>query len=86
VQNTLIANTTAYYTNQTNSAQPVCSNNNYFEAIGFFTPAYVTNAKIDVSGNHTTLDPGFANAAAGDFKLSNQTLIDNQIGDPRWRQ
>jgi hypothetical protein len=85
VRNTLIAATDGYYTNQASTTQPVCLNNNYFNAIGFFTPAYVTNVKIDDSGTHTTLDPGFANAAEGDFTISNQTLIDNQVGDPRWR-
>lgn len=85
VQNTLIAATDGYYTNQASSAQPTCSNNNYFNAVGFFTPAYVTNAKVDVSGDFTTLDPGFADAAAGDFTITNQALIDNAVGDPRWR-
>jgi hypothetical protein len=86
VKNTLIAATDGYYTNQPTTTQPTFVNNNYFGAAGFATAAYVTNAKHDNSGTHTTLDPGFANAAAGDFTLSNQTLIDNQIGDPRWRQ
>lgn len=86
VKNTLIAGTDGYYTNQPTTTQPSCVNNNYFGSAGFFTAAYVTNAKHDNSGTHTTLDPGFANAAGGNFTLSNQTLIDNQIGDPRWRQ
>lgn len=85
VQNSLFAATDGYYTNQAATTQPTCANNNYFNAVGFFTPAYVTNAKTDVSGNHTTLDPGFVNAAAGDFTITNQTLIDNAVGDPRWR-
>lgn len=85
VRNTLIAATDGYYTNQTSSSQPDCSDNNYFNAVGFFTSAYVTNAKIDLSGDYTTLDPGFVNAATGDFTITNQTLIDNAVGDPRWR-
>ena len=86
VRNSLFAATDGYYTNQPSSSQPTCSNNNYFNAVGFFTPAYVTNAKSDISGNHTTLDPGFTNAANGDFTVSNQELKDNGIGDPRWLQ
>lgn len=85
VRNTLIAATDGYYTNQASTVQPVCSNNNYFNAVGFTTPAYVTNAKIDISTNFTTLDPGFVNAAAGNFTITNQTLLDNAVGDPRWR-
>jgi len=30
--------------------------------------------------------PGFTDAANGNFKVSNQTIIDNEIGDPRWRK
>jgi hypothetical protein len=86
VQNTLFAGTTGYYTNQSSSSQPTCSNNNYFNSPGFTTVDYVVGAKIDLSSNFTTLDPGFADAAAGNFTISNQTLLDNAVGDPRWRQ
>lgn len=85
IRNTLIAATDGYYTNQSASSQPNCNNNNYFNAVGFYTDAYVTAAKIDQSGNYTTADPGFADAAAGDFTISNQSLIDRAVGDPRWR-
>lgn len=85
VKNTLIAETLGYYTNQANTTQPECSLNNYFNASGFYTDGYVSNAKIDLSGNYTTLDPGFANVANGDFTITNQTLLDNEVGDPRWR-
>jgi hypothetical protein len=30
------------------------------------------------------LDPGFVNAAAGNFTVSSQALIDSKTGDPRW--
>jgi hypothetical protein len=85
IRNTLIAATDGYYTNQSGSSQPNGNNNNYFNAIGFYTDAYVANAKIDLSGNYTTVDPGFADTAAGDFTVSNQDLIDRAVGDPRWR-
>ncbi len=85
VTNTIIATTAGYYTNQANSAQPACSDNNYFNAPGFLTGgSEVSGAKFDISGNHTLLDPGFANPATGNFTVSNQTLIDNRTGDPRW--
>jgi hypothetical protein len=85
VKNTIIAGTAGLYTNQPLSSQPTCANNNYFNAPGFYTPDYVTNVKVDVSGNYTTLDPGFADPIVGDFTVSNQTLIDGKVGDPRWR-
>lgn len=60
---------------------PTFSNNNYFNAPGFFN----TSQYIFDTGNYTELDPGFVNAAAGNFTVTNQTLIDNAVGDPRWR-
>lgn len=84
VSNTLIAETDGVFTNQTSTSQPACSNNNYFNAPGFHTAGYVSNVKIDESGNFTTLDPGFADAANRDFTVSHQTIIDERIGDPRW--
>jgi hypothetical protein len=88
VTNTIIAETTGYYTNQTSTSQPSCSNNNYFNAPRFYDLAaeVIANQKVDNSGTHTTLDPGFADAANGNFKVSNQDLIDDGIGDPRWIQ
>lgn len=32
----------------------------------------------------TEADPQFANAENGDFTISNQDMIDNKVGDPRW--
>lgn len=88
VRNTLIAASDGYYTNQTSTSQPTCSNNNYFNAPGFYTSPYltVTNLKIDNSGTHSTLDPGFVDAANGNFKVTNQTVKDKNVGDPRWLQ
>jgi hypothetical protein len=83
VQNNLFAETTAYYSNQSGT-DPTTTfiNNNYFNAPGF----YATNTVYDTTTTYTTLDPGFVNAATGNFTVTNQTLLDNQVGDPRWRQ
>lgn len=72
---------TGYYSNQAATTDPACSNNNYFNAPAFYTGSL----KLDKSSSYTTLDPGFINAESGDFKITNQALIDNNIGDPRWR-
>lgn len=86
VTNSIIAETAALYTNQSLSAQPECSMNNYFNAPAFVTGGTdLAGVKFDLSSNYTILDPGFANPANGNFTISNQTLIDNKIGDPRWR-
>ncbi|WP_242410302.1 DUF5123 domain-containing protein [Flavobacterium sp. Root901] len=81
VKNTLIASTTAIYTNQAGTTAPVFSKNYYYNAQGFMDAAINLN-KIDASG--TTADPQFVNAVGSDFTVKNQTLIDNHIGDPRW--
>ncbi len=60
---------------------PTFSNNNYFNAPGFTN----TSQYIYDSGNFTELDPGFVDASSGDFTVTNQTLLDNAVGDPRWR-
>ncbi|MDR2129993.1 MAG: DUF4957 domain-containing protein [Odoribacteraceae bacterium] len=77
----IIALSQGIYTNQAATTVTELKNNNYFEA-----PNYVTTGNVqDVPANgYTTLDPGFANATAGDFTVSNETLIENGIGDPRW--
>ncbi|HEX9828015.1 MAG TPA: DUF4957 domain-containing protein [Flavobacteriaceae bacterium] len=83
VRNNLFAETTAYYSNQsTTDPTPTFNNNNYFNAPGFYT----TNTVYDSTTTYTTLDPGFVDAASGNFTVTNQTLLDNAVGDPRWRQ
>jgi len=85
VTNTIIAGTLGYYTNQATSAQPECSGNNYFNAPGFITGgSTVSGSKFDLSTNYTLLDPGFTNAAIGNFTVTNQTVNDSGVGDPRW--
>ncbi|WP_241748661.1 DUF5123 domain-containing protein [Aestuariibaculum suncheonense] len=83
-KNNLFAETSAYYSNQSRTdATPEFDNNNYFNAPSFYD---VAQTIYDSTTFYTTLDPGFVNAASGDFTVTNQTLLDNQVGDPRWRQ
>lgn len=79
----LIAETNGYYTNQPLTTITTMANNNYFNAPNF-TGSTTSNAKND-TGTFTTLNPGFTNASAGDFTISNVDLKANAIGDPRWR-
>lgn len=58
----------------------IFENNNYFNA-----PALTDSSEKRYDPTATTLDPGFVDAASGDFTITNQTLIDNAVGDPRWR-
>ena len=82
VRNTLFANTAAMYSNQANTATAAFSNNNYFNSATLNLASPVSPVKSDAAG--TSLDPGFTNAVAGDFTISNQTLKDRLVGDPRW--
>ncbi|MRX67774.1 protein of unknown function [Flavobacterium resistens] len=81
VKNTLITSTSAIYTNQALTILPTFSKN-YYNLAPSFIDATIANNKIDSSA--TTADPQFVSAATGNFKVQNQTLIDNKIGDPRW--
>jgi hypothetical protein len=83
VRNTLIAETASegYADRSGIDETPSFSNNNYFNAPGF----YDSSQYIYDDSNYTTLDPGFVDPSTGDFTITNQTLIDNNVGDPRWR-
>lgn len=81
--NNILANTNAYYTNQSSTNMATMSKNNYFNAPNF-TGSTVNNAQNDVSGKYTTLDPGFKDLENGDFTLSNEDLIYEKIGAPKW--
>ncbi|MFV8270960.1 DUF4957 domain-containing protein [Flavobacterium sp. GT2N3] len=85
VRKTLFAETVAIYSNQAATAAPTFLNNNYFNSAALFTTA-ATPIKFDNSGTYTALDPQFGNVLTGDFTIKNQTLLDNKVGDPRWRK
>ncbi|MFC0776598.1 DUF5123 domain-containing protein [Flavobacterium sp. HJSW_4] len=81
VMNTLIVSTSAIYTNQTTTEAPTFSKNYYYTAASFMDASIALN-KVDASG--VTANPQFVDATTGNFKVQNQTMIDNNIGDPRW--
>lgn len=85
VSNTLITDTVSEgYSDQSRTDEFIdFSNNNYFNAPTFFDPLV---PRYDTSSTFTTLDPGFVDPLNGDFTITTQALIDNQVGDPRWRQ
>lgn len=63
-------------------AVPTYDNNNIHSCYNLLVGLYTTAAQVSA----TELDPGFVDAANGDFTVTNQTIIDNNIGDPRWFQ
>jgi len=83
VKNTIIAETDGYYSDQSRTdPNPDYSKNDYWNAPGFYD---ATKTIYDTSTSYFTLDPGFTDPSMGDFTISNQTLKDNNVGDPRWR-
>lgn len=83
VTKNIFANTEGYYSNQAITNVLSYSKNNYFSAPNF-TASTQSNAKNDASGTHTSLNPNFTNAASGNFKVGNDDLKFEGIGDPRW--
>lgn len=57
-----------------------------FKGIYYFnSPNLWTNShKDDYASFATEADPGFKDAANGNFTISNEDLIDKKVGDPRW--
>lgn len=84
VSNTLIAETESFFTRDGDTSPIAMINNNYFNAPGFHTPGYRSESGFQFDQSGLTENPGFANPETGDFTVSNQTLKDNQVGDPRW--
>ena len=66
--------------NQSDTDMPTFNMNNYFNAAGYYDE---TQKVYDNSGNYTTEDPGFVDPANNNFTITNQTLIDNNIGAQR---
>jgi len=82
----IVANSGGILTNQasTNIVAANFTANNYFNAPTYMSGSATANAKYD-TGTFTTLNPGFTNAATGNFTLGNADLKTNGIGDARWR-
>lgn len=83
IRNTLFGQTAAIYANQAATVAPTFVNNNYFNSGALYATA-ATPIKFDNSTSYSTLDPKFTNATDGDFTIGNQTIKENNIGDPRW--
>lgn len=80
----LIVKSLAMTANQSATNLVERKSNNYFDAVNFYNSS-ASGVKNDVVANgYTLLDPGFKDAGKGDFTVTNQTLKDDGIGDPRW--
>ncbi len=56
--------------------------NYYFNTIGLWEGEYTDPGEVDA----TEANPGFVDPANGDFTITNQNLIDEEVGPSRWRQ
>ncbi len=81
--NNIIAQTAAFYSNQSATTIVEYSKNNYYNAPNFFTPDAEGKVAVD-NANYTEHNPGFADPANGDFTISHEDLTHDVIGDPRW--
>ena len=81
-RNNIVTNTAGNFSNQSTTPVPVFSNNNYFNAPALFTGGSDVARFFDDTAKN--LDPGYVAPTTGNFKVSNQVIIDNAIGDPRW--
>ncbi len=82
VEKNLFADCASNFSSSGDTDMPSFDKNNYFNAPGFLDSG---KSAYDASGTHTEMDPGFADKDNGDLSMSNQTLIDNEVGDQRWR-
>jgi hypothetical protein len=80
INKNIIANSLGIYSNQAATTITEMKNNNYFKAANYLT----STVKDELANGYTELDPGFKDAENGDFTVSNETLKENGIGDPRW--
>ncbi len=66
------------------SASATFANNTYMDADGSFQSTNGSCAGYDDSGSAIEEDPGFKDAANGDFTVSGSEQIARGTGDPRW--
>lgn len=79
------APTDVFFSEDAKSDNILFDSNYYFNASSLIDES-VTGGKVyDTTGTVLTSNP-FVDAANGDFTLSNEDLIYEEVGDPRWRQ
>ena len=79
--NNIVTNTIGNFSNQASTGVPTFKNNNYWNAAALNAEG---GAGKFIDTESRALDPGYANAANGDFTVSNEDIIYYGVGDPRW--
>lgn len=81
--NNIVAETNCIFTNQSNTdPSPTFGGNNFFNAPNLFSASGSSSKFFDDSADSE--DPGFVDAANGDFTVTNELLKAKGTGDPRW--
>ncbi|MBP7767899.1 MAG: DUF4957 domain-containing protein [Prevotella sp.] len=84
--NNIVYGTDGIISNQASTNVTTISGNNNFKAVNLSSAtATVTTPKV-WDDDATTLDPGFKDAANGDFTVDNAVLIQKGVGAARWIQ
>lgn len=83
--NNIVTETACIFSNQANTDQtPTFGGNNFFNAPNLFSASGSTSNIFDDSA--TQENPGYTNAANGNFTVTNELLKAKGTGDPRWMQ
>ncbi|KAA6336994.1 hypothetical protein EZS27_014884 [termite gut metagenome] len=64
------------------AAAPTYQKNYYYSCYNLWEGLYTNPSQCDA----TEADPGFKDAEKGDFTVTNEALLSEKIGDPRWLQ
>jgi hypothetical protein len=81
--NTIVAATEGIFSNQANTdPSPTFGGNNFFNAPNLFSASGSSSRIFDDSA--TQENPGFTDAANGNFMVTNEVLKAKGTGDPRW--
>ena len=71
------------FSNQANTdPAPIFGGNNFFNAPNLFSASGSASKIFDDTA--TSENPGFVDAANGDFSVTNELLKAKETGDPRW--
>lgn len=83
--NNIVSNSSGIFSNQTKTAAPAFSGNNYFNSPNLIEATADAGLKSIIFDNAgTAYDPAYANAEKGDFTVGSDDVKALKIGDPRW--
>ena len=79
-----MSNSSGIFSNQTKTAVPAFSGNNYFKSPNLVEDVDPSLKSIIFDNAGTAYDPAYADAEKGDFTVGSDDVKALKIGDPRW--